>query len=162
MTKRPVFYFAVPLRPDDRDLSEVPLRRVEQGHGEYEPDIEFPIPEVERQQLGLRANVDRALRGLGWVRKAFPDVTFIAPWIAAVLSGENDANPAQREAGLVDACAIVERCTGIVLYGGRVSSGMMREMGHGQLQVVDFCVANFSCFREPPSMWFSWEAACAR
>lgn len=36
-----------------------------------------------------------------------------------------------REAGLVDDCAVVERCDGIVLVGGRISSGMRREMEHG-------------------------------
>jgi hypothetical protein len=33
--------------------------------------------------------------------------------------------------GVGDDCAVVERCDGIVLVGGRISSGMRREMEHG-------------------------------
>lgn len=72
-------------------------------------------------------NIKRALRWLEWLRRSFPTVTFIAPWIASVMSGEDDSDPAQREAGLVDAETIVDRCSGVVLVGGRISSGMMRE-----------------------------------
>lgn len=72
-------------------------------------------------------NIKRALRWLSWLRRTFPKVTFIAPWIAAVMSGENDDDPAQREAGLVDAVAVVDACDGVVLVGGRISSGMERE-----------------------------------
>lgn len=72
-------------------------------------------------------NIKRALRWLAWLRKSFPDATFVAPWIAGVLSGEDDADPAQREAGLVDCCATVAHLDGVVLVGGRISSGMERE-----------------------------------
>lgn len=78
---------------------------------------------------GLRANLERAMRWLSWLRRSFPETTFIAPWIAAIYSGENDSDPAQREAGLVDDCAVVERLDGMVLCGGRISSGMGREDG---------------------------------
>ncbi len=44
-----------------------------------------------------------------------------------MLSGEDDTDPTQREAGLVDACAVAELLDGVVLVGGRVSSGMARE-----------------------------------
>lgn len=79
---------------------------------------------------GIQANILRALRWLAWLRKTYPNITFIAPWIAAVLAGADDSDPAAREAGLVDDCAVVERCDGIVLCGGRISSGMRREMEH--------------------------------
>ena len=72
-------------------------------------------------------NVARAMRWLRWLRRSFPETTFIAPWIAALMCGEDDANPAQREAGLVDADAVIELVDGVVLVGGRISSGMERE-----------------------------------
>lgn len=78
---------------------------------------------------GVRANIERAMRWLAWLRRAFPETTFIAPWIAAVLSGEDDSDPAQREAGLVDADALIPLLHGVVLIGGRISSGMGREDG---------------------------------
>lgn len=95
---------------------------------------------------GLEANLNRACRWLAWLRKTYPSVTFIAPWIAAVISGEDDSDPAQREAGLVDADAIVERCDGIVLVGGRISSGMERELGHASA-----CVDLTYLGDEPPA-----------
>lgn len=85
-------------------------------------------------QIALRANLEHAMRWLSWLRKSFPETTFIAPWIAAILSGKEDADPVQREMGLVDACATIERCDGIVLCGPRISSGMRREMEHGQMR----------------------------
>lgn len=72
-------------------------------------------------------NIKRALRWLSWLRSSFPRTTFIAPWIASVMSVGGDGTVAEREAGLVDDCAVVERCDGVVLVGGRISSGMMRE-----------------------------------
>lgn len=87
--------------------------------------VAHPLGAPDR--AGLDDNVRRAMRWLSWLRRSFPETTFIAPWIAAVLSGEDDADPAQREAGLVDADAVVARCDGVVLCGGRVSSGMARE-----------------------------------
>lgn len=72
-------------------------------------------------------NLKRAMRWLHWLRRSFPETTFIAPWIAAVLAGASEDDPAQREAGLVDDCAVVALLDGIVLVGGRVSTGMERE-----------------------------------
>ena len=44
-------------------------------------------------RAGLEANLARAMRWLSWLRRSFPETTFIAPWIAAVLGGEDDADP---------------------------------------------------------------------
>jgi hypothetical protein len=59
-------------------------------------------------------NLARAQRWLTWFRVAFQDTTFIA---AFELDG-------------MDACAVVERCDGIILCGARVSDGMRQEMEH--------------------------------
>lgn len=81
----------------------------------------------------VASNLDRAERWLTWLRTSFRETTFIAPWITAIRTGENDDDPAQREMGLVDDCAVVERCDAIVLVGGRVSSGMDRESKHSSV-----------------------------
>lgn len=73
------------------------------------------------------ANIQRALRWLNWLRKREPKRVVIAPWIASILAGEDDADPAQRERGLQDAEAIATRVDGIVMCGGRISTGMDRE-----------------------------------
>lgn len=72
-------------------------------------------------------NIKRALRWLSWLRRSFSGITFVAPWIAGVLSVGGDGTEEDREAGLVDDCAIVAKLDGVVLVGGHVSSGMARE-----------------------------------
>lgn len=130
---RTVLYVAHPLAPTEQDLAEVPHERIERGLGEYELDVHHPILNEVRQGWALEANLNRALRWLAWLRKPFPETTFIAPWIATVMSLDGDHSPGPREAGLVDDCAVVERCDGIVLCGARISSGMQREREHGRL-----------------------------
>lgn len=119
---RQVLYVAHPVAPCAEDLAAI----VEH---EYQ---ERPRTAAEKSQIAVKRNVDRALRWLAWLRKSFPETTFIAPWIATIQSLGGDGTPEEREAGLVDDCAVVERCDGIVLVGGRISSGMRREMEHGQ------------------------------
>lgn len=114
---RQVLYVAHPLRP----TSEESFRFA--AHALTSP--------TRPDELATKENLQRALRWLAWLRRSFPETTFIAPWIASVMSGDDDSDPAQREAGLVDDCATIERCDGIVLCGGRISSGMRREMEHG-------------------------------
>lgn len=121
---RQVLFVAAPLRPSEEEIDDVELAE----RGEYRPG-----PRV-RAAVALRANLDRAMRWLSWLRRSFPETTFIAPWIASVLAGADDADPAQREAGFTDDCAVIERCDGIVLCGGRISEGMQREMEHGKMR----------------------------
>lgn len=127
---RQVLYVAAPLRPTSEQIA-AGLPRESWIVGLDEWRRRYPEDVRRHEESCLRANLDRAMRWLAWLRRSFPETTFIAPWIAAVLSGEDDANPVQREAGLVDDCAVVERCDGIVLVGGRISERMRREMEHG-------------------------------
>jgi hypothetical protein len=117
-----VLYVAHPLAPTMEEVERV-------REGASWPEL---WTETARVRSALSANIDVALRWLAWLRRSFPETTFIAPWIAAVVSGEDDSDPKAREAGMVDDCAVVERCDGIVLCGERISSGMRREMEHGQ------------------------------
>lgn len=75
----------------------------------------------------VEGNIARALRWLAYLRRQNPQTAFVMPWIAALLSGEDDSDPDARERGLLDCEAAAARCHGIVLVGGRVSSGMERE-----------------------------------
>lgn len=128
---RQVLYVAAPLRPTEEEIAGIPIYNIERGRGEYELDVAIPVTRPEAEARALRANLDRAMRWLAWLRKSFPETTFVAPWIATVMSLGNDDSQKLREAGLIDDCAVVERCDGIVLCGGRISSGMRREMEHG-------------------------------
>jgi hypothetical protein len=119
---RQVLYVAAPLRPTEEEIAAVKAI-----HGQT---ADHPTSQLRLRQA-LEANLDRAMRWLAWLRRSFPETTFIAPWIASVLAGADDADDAQRAAGMADACAVVERCDGIVLCGGRISEGMRREMEHG-------------------------------
>lgn len=77
---------------------------------------------------GVTANVDSGLRWLRWLRHLEVTTVIIAPWIASILAGDEDHDPAQRERGLVDGETTCGRCNGIVLVGGRVTDGMRREV----------------------------------
>jgi len=111
---RAVLYVAHCLRPSEEDIA-AHRRNVDES------------PEAD----ALDANIHRAMRWLAWLRRSFPETTFIAPWIANILAYGDDAYIAAFERGGADACAVIERCDGIVLCGGRISDGMRKEMEHG-------------------------------
>lgn len=126
MTRR-LLYMAHPVSPTPDEIAAPAIQFAAKTR------ITTPHSRDERaMHLATSANINSAMRWLAWLRKSFPETTFIAPWIAGVLSVGGDGSPEEREAGMVDCCAVVERCDGIVLVGGRISSGMRREMEHGQ------------------------------
>ncbi len=109
-------------------------------------------PVGAESERGVWGNLQRAARWLRWLRLRCPNVTIIAPWLGPLLAGtEDDSNAEDRERGLRDCCAVVERCDGIILCGGRISSGMQRELDaccdHGQGYVADLT----SLGDEPPA-----------
>lgn len=75
----------------------------------------------------VAGNVARARRWLRWLIDQEPLRAFCCPWIPYV-EVLPDADAQQRERGLRDDEAMAARCDGIVLVGGRISSGMRREM----------------------------------
>lgn len=79
-------------------------------------------------------NCARAKRWLAWLMRRQPGLAFIAPWISAIEAGADDSDPVQRERGMADNIAVVQRCDGIVLVGGRISSGMSTELTHAKAQ----------------------------
>jgi hypothetical protein len=72
-------------------------------------------------------NLARALRWLRYLSAEVGGTAFIAPWIAALMSGEDDSDPEVRARGLAHDVTVVKRCDCLVLVGGRVSQGMAME-----------------------------------
>lgn len=158
---RQVLYVAAPLRPTEAEIEAIQSFTVSPGSGEYEVDAKIWKPHETRVREALRANLDRAMRWLAWLRRSFPETTFIAPWIADVLSGAAVENAELLEARFANDCAVIERCDGIVLCGGRISEGMQREMDHGVQRPMTQELPNYfeaydltSLGSDPPA--FSW------
>ncbi len=126
---RRVIYLAHPVAPTDAEVAEAAamIRALE---------YDFGLGEL--RQLARRANVVRAQEILTALRREFPETVFAAPWIACLLhdgdAGDDDDDPAQREAGILDNEEIVRRFDGIVLTGVRLSSGMTREDDAGAVE----------------------------
>lgn len=97
-------------------------------------------------------NVERALLWLAWLRRMHRDTAIIAPWIAALLSGEDDGDPEQRDRGLRDCAITAARCDGIVLVGPRISTGMLRELA--ACRDAGGWVSNLTALgATPPASW---------
>jgi hypothetical protein len=134
---RLVLYVGHPVAPTAEEIAAVKAL-----HGQGDRDTTTPL----RCRQALEVNLQRAMQWLSWLRRSFPETTFIAPWIADIQSGADDTDPAARERGIVDCCAVVERCDGIVLVGPRISIGMARERDHGLMcaarnsHLLDFVV----------------------
>lgn len=75
----------------------------------------------------VNGNVSRALRWLAYLTATRTE-SIIAPWIAGLMAGDDDNDPTQRERGLQTCVETARRCDGIILVGGRISSGMRREL----------------------------------
>lgn len=104
---------------------------------------------------GIKANIARALRWLAWLRRSFTAVTFVAPWVATMLSLDGNDSAELREAGLVDDCATVALLDGIALVGGRVSSGMARELSASDVngvRTINLTYLGDEQPHDPPSM----------
>lgn len=99
------------------------------------------------------ANLARAKRWLRWLRRAMPDAVVVAPWLHDLeVLEEDDNDPHVRATGLRRDCAVVSRCDGLVLVGGRVSSGMREERDTAEAQsklVLDLTGMG----NEPPGEW---------
>ncbi len=108
MNRPSVYYFAHPVGPPCA------------CEGKYPGHATDPAGEVA-------CNLARAKRWMPWCRDMAPHVSIIAPWMVDVELGD-DTDPARRERGLRDNCAVVKRCDGIILAGGKLSPGMSREL----------------------------------
>lgn len=75
----------------------------------------------------LVGNVTRVRMWLRFLLEAEPDVAFGCPWLPYV-EVLDDGVPAHRARGLRDCLAFVPKFDGIVLVGGKISSGMRLEL----------------------------------
>lgn len=135
---RQLLYVAHPVSPTDAELldrmpHEATLVGLERWSANYPGDVR------RHTESQAKSNIARAMRWLDWLRRSFVETTFIAPWITSILAGADDSDPVQREAGMLDCLATVERCDGIVLVGDRISSGMRRETEHGTHRLLSGC-----------------------
>ena len=94
-------------------------------------------------------NIVNAKAWLRWLMLSEPEVAFIAPWLTAIDAGADDSDPAQRERGIRDNEAVLARCNGIVLVGGRISSGMQRELALATKLDQDVDDLTFIGYRPP-------------
>jgi hypothetical protein len=82
----------------------------------------------------IDGNVARARRWIAWLVAQESSITFLAPWLPYVdvfrelHPGANDHGHPLRDRFMRDNLAIASVCDGIVLCGGRVSSGMQQEL----------------------------------
>lgn len=83
-------------------------------------------PGLAEYEFGIADNLARARRWLRWLIDREPDVAFCMSWLAYVEVLDNAA-PEMYERSLRDDCEIATRCDGIVLVGGRLGKGMVRE-----------------------------------
>lgn len=138
---RLLLYVAHPLSPTPEEIeSERKSEDMIGGPAHGAEAVAAYESEISRRSIG--SNLKRAMRWLHWLRMSFQETTFIAPWIASVLAGADDHDPAQRSAGIIDNLKVIERCDGIVLCGPRISSGMRMEMEHG-MSCVARCSHNY-------------------
>jgi hypothetical protein len=108
----PVIYLAHPVAPTEQQAER---------YADYSPESR----DIHLNQI-VHENLTSATRWLRWFVE-HTDWAICAPWIPYV-QALNDATSSHRQRGLRDDCLMAERCDGIVLVGGRLSSGMEREM----------------------------------
>lgn len=120
---RPLFYMCHPVAPTSDETAAAAAARNLTPFGD-----EIAVsPRTE----ATYENVKRAMRWHNWLRRRLPGATIIAPWIASIIAGADDADAAQRRHGLDDALNTIDRCDGCILVGGRNSSGMYTETSYG-------------------------------
>lgn len=136
--QRMVLYVAHPSAPTDAEIRAIGVPSA-------------AATEFSLRGLAVRENIERAMRWLAWLRRAFQETTFIAPWIANILAHGDEVYITAFERGGNDAC-VVERCDGIVLCGARISDGMRREAERGfarDLELPPFRAWDLTCATEP-------------
>lgn len=74
-------------------------------------------------------NCWKAIAWIHWLTLNHPEKVFVAPWVAEVLAFSNENNDkAFYDRVLSDDEEVVRHLDGILLVGGNVSGGMMREL----------------------------------
>lgn len=83
-------------------------------------------------------NLARARRWLAYLFAAYREIVVVAPWITDLGAIPlDDAVAEERERGIQRNLVTLQRCDGIILCGGRISSGMQRELDAARLLNLD-------------------------
>jgi hypothetical protein len=96
------------------------------------------------------ANLQNAKEWLRFLFDNAPDVAVIAPWIAeveAMMEVGRDVDASVLDKALDDDVAVVSKCDGLLLVGGKISAGMQIEKVAAKLLGV--CVSDLSYIRNP-------------
>lgn len=142
LRREQLWYVAHPVHPTAEEVSEVMWRL-----REYVGGSPGEREEIEAKRAIINGNIANAKAWLTWLIRKFPTITFIAPWIATLDGGgDDDLDPAMRARGLRDCRRTIHVCNGLVLVGGRISSGMAEESQHA-LFTADLTHLG----REPPT-----------
>lgn len=94
----------------------------------------------------IKRNIANAKAWLRWLVDHEPGVALCMPWLP-YLDVLDDDNAEHRARGLRDACAMAASCSGIVLCGGRISSGMHDEIAAYKLRrglIADLGIADLT------------------
>lgn len=115
--------------------------------------LAHPVGAADR--AGVAANLARAGRWLAWLLAHEPDTAVTAPWLATMLAGvQDDCNPEHRARGMRDNLAVASAMDGIVLVGGRISSGMQSELD--AVTAAGGCVSDLTWLGEEPPTDAEW------
>jgi hypothetical protein len=110
--------------------------------------LAHPVAASTKEEV--RANAERAGRWLLWLIKKEPERAVVAPWLTTLLLGEDDFDLSARERAIRASHGVVVRCDGVVLVGGRISSGMRGEI-NSMLSVGGWISDLTSLGDEPPA-----------
>lgn len=88
-------------------------------------DVYYVAHPVTGDPLG---NCEKAKAWLKLLIEADPNRAYIMPWVAEVEAMHMVEDAALYERALIDDEEVASRCTGIILTGGKVTRGMLREL----------------------------------
>lgn len=120
---RRILYVSHAVLPTDEEIESAIKANTSMARDTCKPRT---MSDIQIRYALAESNVAKAKLWLNWLRRSFLETTFIAPWIV-----RDDSDPTQHDSGLIDDCATIERCDGIVLCGPRISGEMRRRMEHG-------------------------------
>lgn len=105
----------------------------------------------------VKANLANARAWLRWLFLRDPRRAYIAPWIAEVeafMETGQDADPEIVAKALQDDKEVVAMCDGLLMVGGRISSGMEEELGAAMAWNND--IVDWSQYRSPEDVPAGW------
>lgn len=110
----------------------------------------------------LPGNIARARRWIVWLWEHNPDATIIAPWLVGVEEFArrypdivDDTGHPERDRQMRHAKNVAARCSGIVLCGGEISTGMHDELEALATRMITFERGDNGELLAPMQPWVS-------